>query len=190
MVPLPPDPRRPPTVQTNALHTRASGGGASALDGLDLLGLVQDLDAIVWAYDPAADRFTFVSDHAERMLGFPVSAWEGMAFWTGLMHPEDSADAVAYCLAESAAGRDHDFEYRAIAADGREVVIRDIVRLVRDGTGQAVGLRGVMVDVTARRRDADELTRLGRVERTAAEEQAAIRRVAVEVARGVGAQRR
>ena len=176
-------------MQTNALHTRASGGGASAQDGLDLLGLVQDLDAIVWAYDPAADRFTFVSDHAERMLGFPVSAWEGMAFWTGLMHPDDRADAVAYCLAETAAGRDHDFEYRTIAADGREVVIRDIVRLVRDGTGPVVGLRGVMVDVTARRRDADELTRLGRVERTAAEEQAAIRRVAVEVARGVGADR-
>ncbi|MGE0029149.1 MAG: diguanylate cyclase [Thermoleophilia bacterium] len=172
----------------DALDTR-SPGDAIDLDGLDLLGLVQDLDAIVWAYDPAGDRFTFVSDHAERMLGFPVASWEGMAFWSGLIHPDDRADAVAYCLAESAAGRDHDFEYRAVAADGREVVIRDIVRLVRDDAGAVVGLRGVMVDVTARRRDAEELTRLGALERTAAAEQAAIRRVAVEVARGVGSDR-
>jgi len=173
-------------VRTHTLPT-SSPDDATALDGLDILGLVQDLDAVVWAYDPAADRFTFVSDHAERMLGFPVSAWEDLAFWSGLIHPEDRADAVAYCLAESAAGRDHDFEYRAVAADGRELVIRDIVRLVRDGDGGVVGMRGVMVDVTARRRDAEELTRLGEMERTAAAEQAAIRRVAVEVARGMGA---
>lgn len=175
-------------MHTDALDTPSSGD-AIVLDGLDLLGLVQDLDAIVWAYDPAADRFTFVSDHAERMLGFPVAAWEGMDFWSGLIHPDDRADAVAYCMAESGAGRDHDFEYRAVAADGREVVIRDIVRLVRDADGGVVGLCGVMVDVTARRRDAEELTRLGLLERTAASEQAAIRRVAVEVARAVGSDR-
>jgi diguanylate cyclase (GGDEF)-like protein/PAS domain S-box-containing protein len=166
-----------------------STGGAYAVDGLDLLGLVQDLDAILWAYDPAADRFTFVSEHAERMLGHPTSAWVDGAFWAGLMHPDDRDDAVAYCLSETAAGRDHDFEYRALAADGREVVVRDMVRLVRDAEGAVVGLRGVMVDVTDRRRDAEELARLGALERTAAQEQAAMRRVAVEVARGVGADR-
>ena len=173
----------------DASLTEPPGGGATALDGLDLLGLVQDLDAIVWAYDPAADRFTFVSDHAERVLGYPASDWTDAAFWAGLMHPDDREEAVEYCLAETAAGRDHDFEYRALTANGREVVLRDIVRLVRDDDGEVAGLRGVMVDVTARRRDAEELARLGARERTAAEEQAAMRRVAVEVARGESADR-
>jgi diguanylate cyclase (GGDEF)-like protein/PAS domain S-box-containing protein len=173
----------------DALHAGPAGGGAPALDGLDLLGLVQDLDAILWAYDPAADRFTFVSEHAERMLGHPAADWVDAAFWAGLMHPDDRDAAVAYCLSETAAGRDHDFEYRALAADGREVVVRDMVRLVRDAEGAVAGLRGVMVDVTDRRRDAEELARLGAIERTAAQEQAAMRRVAVEVARGVGADR-
>ena len=46
--------------------------------------------------------------------------------------------------------RDHDFEYRMVAADGRVVWLRDLVSVVAEN-GQASKLRGVMLDVTARR---------------------------------------
>jgi signal transduction histidine kinase/CheY-like chemotaxis protein len=51
-----------------------------------------------------------------------------------------------------AAGRDHEFEYRSVAADGREVWLRDIVHVVRDGDGQPTTLRGLTVDLTELKR--------------------------------------
>lgn len=123
--------------------------------GPPLRDLVHDLDAIVWEYDLRADAFTFVSGHAETLLGHPASAWRDFAFWQGLIHPDDRERAVSFCRAQTEVGRDHDFEYRAVAADGRIVWLRDIVRLVRDADGGLARLRGVMVDVTDRRRRAE-----------------------------------
>ena len=50
-----------------------------------------------------------------------------------------------------AEGRDHELEYRMIAADGRVVHLRDLVTVVTDNAGKPVSLRGVMVDITAQR---------------------------------------
>jgi signal transduction histidine kinase/CheY-like chemotaxis protein len=51
-----------------------------------------------------------------------------------------------------AEGRDHEFEYRALAADGREVWLRDIVHVVRDADGRPTTLRGLTVDLTELKR--------------------------------------
>jgi signal transduction histidine kinase/CheY-like chemotaxis protein len=51
-----------------------------------------------------------------------------------------------------AGSRDHEFEYRAVTADGREVWLRDIVHVVRDADGQPVTLRGLTVDLTELKR--------------------------------------
>ena len=72
-------------------------------DDLGLLELVQDLDAIIWAFDPAADRFTFVSEHAERVLGYPRSAWTDFASWAAMIHPDDRAATASFCMAQTAA---------------------------------------------------------------------------------------
>ena len=47
----------------------------------------------------------------------------------------------------AADGRDHTFEYRMIAADGRQVWLRDLVTVVSEN-GMPVLLRGVMIDIT------------------------------------------
>jgi diguanylate cyclase (GGDEF)-like protein/PAS domain S-box-containing protein len=156
-------------------------------EDLGLLELVQDLDAIIWAFDPAADRFTFVSEHAERVLGYPRSAWTDFASWAAMIHPDDRAATASFCMAQTAAGRDHDFEYRVVARDGREVWVRDIVRLARDDAGTVVGLRGVITDITAQRVAQARLARLTESQEAFAAEQAALRRVAIEVARGTSA---
>lgn len=39
-------------------------------------------------------------------------------FWARHVHPDDRAWAVPYCRTESAAGRNHRFRYRMLAADG------------------------------------------------------------------------
>jgi PAS domain-containing protein len=79
--------------------------------------------AIVWEGDAATFQVSYVGRAAEVLLGYPASRWTTEpAFWAEtVVHPEDRDDAVAYCALATGQARDHDFVYRAIAADGRVV---------------------------------------------------------------------
>jgi len=123
--------------------------------------LVNAVEGIVWEADAATLRFTFVSQQAERMLGYPVKQWlNEPAFWKDHIHPDDRARVVQGYVATAQQQRpEHDFEYRMIAADGRAVSLRDLVSVLMEGN-QATKLRGVMVDITARRQAEQELEEL------------------------------
>jgi PAS domain S-box-containing protein len=112
--------------------------------------LIDSVDGIVWEADAATFRFTLVSGKAEHILGYPTRRWiDEPDFWVEHLHPEDREWAVNYCLVATKNLKDHDFEYRMLAADGRTVWLRDIVTVVAE-LGEAKGLRGLMVDVTER----------------------------------------
>jgi PAS domain S-box-containing protein len=105
----------------------------------------------VWEADAATFQFSFVSDQAERILGYPRERWlSEPTFWKDHIHPDDRDRAVPFCQRATADGRDHDFEYRMLAADGRVVWLRDLVTVVVEG-GRVTRRRGVMVDITARK---------------------------------------
>ena len=115
--------------------------------------LVSGLDAIVWEADAGTWQFTFVSRRAEEILGYPVERWRDEPnFWVRLIYPEDRDYVVDLCRTASSEGRDHEFDYRAVAADGRVVWLRDTVRVALDEHGRPRQLRGVMVDITDRKR--------------------------------------
>jgi two-component system cell cycle sensor histidine kinase/response regulator CckA len=119
--------------------------------------LIQSLRGIVWEADAKTFQFRFVSNHAEAILGFPREEWlDDPDFWRHHTHPDDFARASAYCVECIAQGKDHDFEYRMIARDGRVVWLRDIVTVDRSITGK-VRLRGIMIDITDRRQTLDAL---------------------------------
>ncbi len=114
--------------------------------------LLQGLDAIVWEADAASLHFTFVSQYAQDMLGFPVDRWLSTPdFFAQLIHPEDRDAVLAQCRTETAAARDHALEYRAVAADGRVVWLRNRVRVVCDLDGRPDRVRGLIVDITSLR---------------------------------------
>jgi PAS domain S-box-containing protein len=116
--------------------------------------LIDSIEGIVWEADARTLRFTFVSHWAEQLLGYPASHWvEEPGFWAEHLHPEDRDWAVEFCRTATGEGRDHQFEYRMVAADGRVVWLRDLVKVIV-GEGP-VRLRGVMVDVT-RRKEAEQ----------------------------------
>ncbi|MBI5582649.1 MAG: PAS domain S-box protein [Deltaproteobacteria bacterium] len=113
--------------------------------------LVNSIDGIVWQADPQTFAFSFVSRQAERLLGYPAERWlTEPAFWINHLHADDREWAVEYCTQAVREGRDHDFEYQMLAADGRVVWLRDIVTVVVE-QGLTTGLRGIMVDVTERK---------------------------------------
>lgn len=113
--------------------------------------LLDDVGAIVWEAELPSLRFTYVSNRAEAVLGYPVEQWlEEPDFWVNHLHPDDASNAVAMCTEATSQGRDHEFDYRTIAADGRVVWIRDTVHVVKNDDGTPTKLRGVMTDVTLR----------------------------------------
>lgn len=114
--------------------------------------LLDSLKAIVWRGDPDSYCFTYVSPAAEAILGYPTENWLGdPTFWANHMHPEDRDWALDYCVRNTNALTDHEFEYRMIAADGREVWLKDIVHLVVEN-GKPVESVGLMVDITDKKR--------------------------------------
>jgi PAS domain S-box-containing protein len=119
--------------------------------------LVNSVEGIVWEADVPSFQFLFVSKQAERVLGYPVERWlSEPTFWKDHVHPEDQEWALQFCQTATAEKRDHDFEYRMIAADGRVVLLRDLVTVVVEDN-RVTRVRGVMVDLTNRKRAEEEL---------------------------------
>jgi len=114
--------------------------------------LVNSVEGIVWEADATTLQFSFVSNQAERILGYPVERWlSDPTFWKDHLHPEDREWALPFCEKATGEKRDEDFEYRMIAADGSVVWLRNLMTVVREGDRPAQ-LRGVMVDITERKR--------------------------------------
>lgn len=126
-------------------------------------GLVQGVDAIVWEADAATLQFAFASHRAEEILGYPVARWVMEPdFWERHIHPDDRLRAVTARREATTEGRDHTLEYRMLAADGREVWLRDKVTVLCGDDGRATRLLGLMVDITDRKRTEEALARLYR----------------------------
>jgi PAS domain S-box-containing protein len=144
----------------SAARRKAEDALKSARDGLEarvrertarFRDLVNSVEGIVWEADATTFQFLFVSDQAERILGYPVERWlSEPTFWKDHLHPDDREWVVPFCERATGENRDHDFEYRMIAADGSVVWLRDLVTVVVEG-GRATRLRGVMVDITDRK---------------------------------------
>ncbi|MGH9187861.1 MAG: putative bifunctional diguanylate cyclase/phosphodiesterase [Acidimicrobiales bacterium] len=125
-----------------------------------LEALLDSVDAIVWEASPDASTFWYVSQEAERILGYPVERWREPNFWVDHLYPDDRERALSDCLTAIERGQDHRIEYRMVAADGRVVHMDDLVTVETDQAHRPVRLRGVMIDVTQRRADERRVTRL------------------------------
>jgi len=121
--------------------------------------LVNTVDGIVWEADAQTFHFSFVSQQAERLLGYPVERWiNESSFWADHIHPEDRSWAVGYCSSCTKQKKAHEFEYRMIAADGKIHWLRDIVSVIVEND-KPVLLRGIMVDITEQKKSDEEIVK-------------------------------
>lgn len=145
------------------ITSRKETGAALRRNQTQFFDLVESIDGIVWEADAQTFQFTFVSSKAESVLGYPASRWiEEPAFWKDHLHPEDRSSAIAYCVKSTSELKDHEFEYRMVASDGRIVWLRDIVTVV-EKDGHPVALRGIMVDISQSKKNEERIQHLNRV---------------------------
>ncbi|KRP65637.1 bifunctional diguanylate cyclase/phosphodiesterase [Pseudomonas orientalis] len=118
-------------------------------------GLVESLSAIAWEANVSDFTYSYVSPHAEQLLGYPRAHWLIPGFWRNIIHPADLMRAETYCYRETRANRDHSIDYRVITADGRCLWVRDIVSLIKYGPEPV--LRGLMIDISEAKRTEEAL---------------------------------
>jgi PAS domain S-box-containing protein len=118
--------------------------------------LVASIDGIAWEAEASSSRVSFVSEQAERLLGYPVTRWlDEPEFWQDHLHADDRDAVLQHRSKAVTVGQRYDLEYRMISADGRFVWLHDLFTLVSE-RGEPSRLRGIMIDVTDRKcADAD-----------------------------------
>ena len=112
--------------------------------------LVNTTDGVVWEADANTLDFSFASQQAERLLGYPVADWLQPGFCVRNLHPDDRGWVSDYCLSHRTSPTPFDFDCRFTAQDGRTVWLHVIVTTVAKN-GAPCWLRGIMVDITQRK---------------------------------------
>ncbi len=125
--------------------------------------LVNSLGVVVIEADLRASRITFINEQAERLFGYPLGSWRdpdgrGFEFRSTYLHPEDREPASHFSARETAAGRDHVFEYRFMTAAGAPLWIREYAT-VSSEQGRPAKVRCVLVDISAAKNAQEALGR-------------------------------
>lgn len=119
--------------------------------------LINTIDGIVWECKIATFSFTFISKKVEEILGYTSEEWlASKTFWADHIYSEDREWTINYCVLKTNENLNHDFEYRMIAKNGAVVWLRDIVTVVFEN-GIAIGLRGIMIDITKTKKADEDL---------------------------------
>jgi PAS domain S-box-containing protein len=141
-----------------ALPPAPDAGRASSLHAEPtLLQVLSAVRCVVWHVAVPSMVSLYISENAEDVLGYPVAAWREPGHWWSVVHPDDRAEVEAVSDAARERGEAFEREYRIIRPDGTACWLHDTVAFVRDACGTIVEMRGVALDVTARRTCGDEL---------------------------------
>ena len=113
-----------------------------------------------WEGEVEGQRFTYVSEHAVEMLGYPVAAWYEPNFLAFHLHVDDLHWVLAAYEKQTRITEHFDLTFRMWASDGRLVWIQNLISLGPESKG-ATKLHGFMIDVSERKRAEQALKDLG-----------------------------
>ena len=122
-----------------------------------LAQVVANVPGVVWEAwgqpDAASQRIDFVSDYVETMLGYAPAEWTSTPnFWLNLVHPDDRDRAGREATAIFISGAPGRSEFRWLHRDGHVVWVEAHSNVIVDHRAQPVGMCGVTLDITARKR--------------------------------------
>ena len=129
-----------------------------------LNNIVANVPGVVWEAwgqpDSAAQRINFVSEYVESMLGYSVEEWlSSPNFWLTIVHPEDRDLAARIAAGRFASGKGSLNQFRWLTKDGRAIWVEAQSLPIYDEHGNTVGLRGVTMDISERKRAEEERSR-------------------------------
>lgn len=119
----------------------------------DLLGSVPGVVWESWGRPGDQEQRTdYVSDYAQTVLGYSAQEWTAEpGFWLRIVHPADRERVTNEARALFDSGQGGVQEFRWLRQDGRAVWVEAHWVVVADEFGSPIGLRGVAIDITARK---------------------------------------
>jgi len=151
------------TIQRKPVEAeRASLAAEVEIQRRRLKDIVANVPGVVWEAwgepDAATQRIDFVSDHVEAMLGYSIEEWLGTPnFWLSIVHEEDKERAGREAVARFKSARGGTSEFRWVARDGRVLWVEARSTVITDEHGKPMGMRGVTMDITDRKRAEEAL---------------------------------
>lgn len=127
-----------------------------------LKNIIDSTQAVFWQLDLQSQRFTYMSEQIEELLGYPANSWSDMQDWVNRIHPEDRKNSVDYCISQTNEGVNHEFEYRMISKDQKEVWIRDTVTIIKEDQ-KPIALIGFFFDITKQKLVETELQNIDKL---------------------------
>lgn len=113
-----------------------------------------------WKGALEGQRFTYVSDHAVKMLGYPIAAWYAPDFLVSHLHEDDRHWVSAAYQKQVRVTNHFDLTFRLWAKDGRLVWVQNLISVNPQNDG-ATKLHGFMIDISDRKRTEEALKDLG-----------------------------
>lgn len=130
-------------------YASVSGRSARAEAERQLSQTCEFVGAILWRAEPETLKFSYVSPHAQAILGYWLERWTGETdFWKNHLVPDDRERVSAICDKIVRERRRQDFQFRMISVHGQILWFHAAAELVEQlGRTQLVGVMNDITDV-------------------------------------------
>jgi len=109
--------------------------------------LLNSVNAVVLEIDPTSKNFLFVSQEAEKLLGYTCEQWLKPGFWEKHLHPNDLDWVISAINEQLTETGDFSLDYRLRHHSGDYIWIRSIHTVGYDND-QQLHYRGLFLDIT------------------------------------------
>jgi PAS domain S-box-containing protein len=134
-------------------------------------GLIEAVPTVTYIDPVHPEQMSiYVSPQIETLLGCTQEQWlYQMDFWRKHVHPDDEPRVWEEWERCRESGEPYTNEYRMLHEDGHTVWVSERAVIVRNESGQPMSVRGVLMDITERKRVEEELEFAWQRERDSAE---------------------
>jgi PAS domain S-box-containing protein len=138
-----------PSVREDVKHTQER-----------LTQLLETTKVMAWEGEIEPQRFTYVSEQAVKMLGYPTSMWYEPNFLASHIHPDDRQRVLNAYEKQTTVVEHFDLTFRMVGNDGRVVWVQNLVSVTPENRLHGK-MHGFMIDISERKRAEEALKYLG-----------------------------
>src|SRR5436190_13079090 len=130
---------------------------------------VEKLPVLLYAVEPEPPYTPIYVSPAFETFGYAIGDWlNDRAIWTRVIHKDDQARVFEETVESTRTGKNAEYEYRVIAADGTVRWVSDRGCLIRDASGKVTHRQGFIVDITLSKLADQEVEKREKLYRTLA----------------------
>ena len=130
---------------------------------------IENLPVLFYAVDPKPPYSPIYVSPAFETFGYPLEDWlTNPDIWVKVIHEDDRKWVFEETVDSTRTGKNVQYEYRVIAADGTVHWVRDRGCLIRDKNGKVIHRQGVIADITLNKLAEEEVEKREKLYRTLA----------------------